>query len=284
MNNNVMNRLLHVLVVALLVVAIVITATGCAVLDPLGVGRGGVITNSDSGAGSADNGDFLSSDDVMTFFDNAPGDKINGMYVFLKAVVNATYIDELEMNTAKKGYETMAWRIAYGILNEYASEDKNIKVQKKKGNFVVNEAVALEYIESAFAGVTPEKSEEIAELLNTYNTMVEYDEKKEQYTMLASDAAEFNAELVDVKIAAGKIKVSDIKTDGAVLTYQLTDMSESKYNLGKVKVTLVKNEASKFGYSIAKVSYAKKGIGEPTVIVVTPAPEATDGAKIKKNK
>lgn len=282
MNKNVINRLLHVLAAIMFVVVIATTVSGCSVLDPLGVGRGGAITNN-SEDGNTDGGDFLSSDEVMTFFDNEPGEKINGMYVLLKAVINATYIDELEMNTAKKGYETTAWRIAYGILNEYANEDKAIKVQKKKGKFVVDEEVVLGYIESSFAGTTAEKSKDIAKLLHTYNTMVEYNKKNAQYTMLSTDAAEFNAELIDLKISAGKINVNGVMTDGAVLTYQLTDMSESKYNLGKVKVTLVKNEASKFGYSVAKVSYSKKGMGEPTVIVATPAPDATAKAKSKKN-
>lgn len=284
MNKKAINRLLRVLIAGVLFVVMMMSVVGCSVLDPLGISRDTAIVGGGDESSSAHSGDFLRADDVMAFFDNAPGEEINGMYIFLKAVINATYIDELELNTAKKGFETDAWRIAYGVINEYASEDKAIKVQKKKGNFVVDEEVVLEYIKSSFAGVTEEKSEEIAELLNTYNTMVEYSEKKKQYTMLSSDAAEFNAELIDVKISAGKVKVSGVKVDGAILTYQLTDMSESRLNLGKVKITLVKNETSKFGYSIAKTDYSKKGIGEPTVVVATPAPDATAGVKTKGDK
>lgn len=284
MSKNMINRLLHVLIAGVMVIVMMLSVVGCSVLDPLGISHDSDIVVGNDEASGEHSGDFLRADDVMTFFDNTPGEKINGMYVFLKATINATYIDELELNTAKKGFEKDAWHIVYGVINEYANEDKAIKVQKKKGNFVVGEDVVLEYIKSSFAGVTDGKSEEIAESLNTYNTMVEYSEKKKQYTMLSSDAAEFNAELVDVNIFAGKVKVNGVKVDGAVLTYQLTDMSESRFNLGKVNITLVKNETSKFGYSIAKTDYSKKGIGEPTVVVVTPAPDATVGVETKGAK
>ena len=269
-----MKKFINLIAVLSLFAVMALSVTGCAYLDILGVGVADDTSETQKTDVEDDSGDFLKNDDVVAFFNETPGEEINNIADFLKAVINSVYVDEINLSVSSETFEDKAWKVVYSVLNDFAVKDKGIAYDKKSSKYTIGQKLAEKYVVSCFSGVSSKKAANIMAKFADNSLMAEYDSSKKIYSIQSSDPANFGASLINVRIRKKALKVKSSDVPGAELTYQLVTSDKEGTSLGKVKIVLVKAPESKFGYSIVKLSYSSKGLGKSLKPSKTAAPKA----------